>query len=120
MDANAPVFPARMSLAEVANELAQRGADAAIVVDSEGRPLGLVTACDVLRAAHVFSGRISDLSVCHALSGMPYKVRADAPLGAALALFQDGGARQAVAVADDGTAVGLLRPRAVLDCLKSD
>jgi signal-transduction protein with cAMP-binding, CBS, and nucleotidyltransferase domain len=120
LDAGAPVLPSAMLLAEVANALAEPRTDAAVVVDTEGRPLGLVTAGDVLRAAHVFSERVSELAVCHALSGELFKVRADAPLGTALALFQDTGARHAVAVADDGTVAGLVRPGAVLAFLTSD
>jgi CBS domain-containing protein len=88
-----------LTIRELREALARRGARNAVVVDADGKPVGLVSATDLTLAADF--GRVADMMtrVVHALPD-------DAPVGYAIALMAFEDVSVVPVVAEDGTLVG--------------
>jgi len=84
-----------------ADALRSRGAPAAPVVDGEGRPIGVVTESDLLRARS--GAKVADAMVKVALS-----VPETAAIGRAASLMAAHRADRVTVVSDDGVIVGVL------------
>lgn len=84
-----------------ADALRSRGAAMAPVVDGEGRPIGLATEADLLRARS--GARVSDAMVKVALS-----VPETAPLRGAAQLMAEHRIDRLAVVSDDGVVVGMI------------
>ncbi len=84
-----------------ADALRSRGVPVAPVVDGEGRPIGLASEADLLRARS--GARVADAMVKVALS-----VPEAAPLGRAAALMAEHRTDRLAVVSDDGVVVGML------------
>jgi CBS domain-containing protein len=84
-----------------ADALRSRGVPVAPVVDGEGRPIGLASEADLLRARN--GARVADAMVKIALS-----VPETAPLGRAAALMAEHRTDRLAVVSDDGVVVGML------------
>jgi CBS domain-containing protein len=84
-----------------ADALRSRGAAVAPVVDGEGRPIGLVSEADLLRAR-------SGARVADAMQKVALSVPETAPLGRAAALMAEHRADRLAVVSDDGVVVGVL------------
>lgn len=84
-----------------ADALRSRGTAAAPVVDGEGRPIGLVSEADLLRARS--GARVLDAMLKVALS-----VPETAPLDRAASLMAEHRAERLAVVSDDGIVVGML------------
>lgn len=113
-DPDVPVVSGDVPLAELANVLADRGADLAILVDRDAQPFALCSACDVLRTAQRFGERMTALSARHGARSGIFTVRGDAPLSALVSLFCEEGATNVVVRGDDGRVLGLVRAHDVL------
>jgi CBS domain-containing protein len=96
-----------------ADALRSRGAEAAPVVDGEGRPIGLVAEADLLRARR--GTRVADAMVKVALS-----VPECAPLSRAAALMAGQRAERLAVVSHDGVVVGVLTAMDVVTWLAAD
>jgi CBS domain-containing protein len=108
--------PSGVSLASVARDITLGDASAVVVVDVEGRPLGVVTPTQVLRAASALDSRaLEETPVERAMAESLHCLRDDAPLSRALELFSGAGARRIAIIGDDGKLSGVLRP---LDLLR--
>lgn len=108
--------PCGASLAAVAGDITLGDASAVVVVDPEGRPMGVVTPTEVLRAASALDARaLQETPVERAMADSLHKLREDAPLTRAVELFCGGGVRRIAVIADDGKLSGILRP---LDLLR--
>ena len=101
MHATAVALRPGVTRAVAADALRSRGVAAAPVVDGEGRPIGLVSEADLLRARK--GARVSDAMLKVALS-----VRETAPLGRAASLMAEHRAERLAVVSDDGVVVGVL------------
>lgn len=84
-----------------ADALRSRGAAVAPVVDGEGRPIGLVSEADLLRAR-------SGARVADAMQKVALSVPETAPIGRAAALMAEHRADRLAVVSDDGVVVGVL------------
>lgn len=87
--------------AVAADALRARGAAAAPVVDGEGRPVGIVTEADLLRART--GAKVSD-----AMARVALAVQETATLARAASLMAAHGAERLPVVSDDGVVVGVL------------
>jgi CBS domain-containing protein len=92
--------------------LRAHGLPVAPVVDGEGRPIGLVSEAELLRARS--GARVSDAMAKVALS-----VTETAPLGRAAALMAEHRADRLAVVSDDGVVVGMLTAMDVVSWLAS-
>jgi sporulation protein YlmC with PRC-barrel domain len=110
--AAAPSVPATADLAEVARALAERGAEAAQVVDAEGRSAGIVTLRDVaLALGGAAAGRPggAGLTAGAGSDAAPAAAQADGARGRATAAGSGDGAAQGAEPAAAGTASGPAR-----------
>jgi predicted transcriptional regulator len=82
-----------------------------IVTDEDCRPVGVVRAGQLLRAAvqQTLAVRVQELG-----SEKPFCLRVDAPLVQALDLFASHGAREIAVVGENGKLIGVLLPQDVL------
>jgi CBS domain-containing protein len=90
-----------LARAVAADALRARGADTAPVVDGEGRPIGIVSEADLLRARP--GAKVSD-----AMARVALAVLETAPLARAASLMAAHGADRLPVVSDDGIVVGVL------------
>lgn len=84
-----------------ADALRTRGLAVAPVVDGEGRPIGLATEADLLRAR-------SGARVADAMTKIALSVPETAPLRAAAELMAEHGTDRLAVVSDDGVVVGMI------------
>ncbi len=102
-----------VSRAVAADALRARGLPAAPVVDGDGRPVGLVTEADLLRAR-------PGAKVADAMSRVALAVPEGAALGRAAALMAGHGVDRLAVVASDGVVVGVLTSADVVAWLAAE
>lgn len=108
------------SVAEAARRMAEHDVGTLAVVESDGRPLGIVTDRDIVLYCVARGGDPAQLQVRDVMSGPPLLVRESAPIESALAEMAASRVRRLLVVDDADKLVGLLSLDDVLELLAEE
>lgn len=111
-----PVATARpgTTIAEAARTMSHKNISSLVVVDEAGRPAGIVTERDVLKAVASHRGEAADVPLGMVMSSPVATVRHDAFVYVAMGRMGRLKLRHLVAVDEDGVAVGVVTVRGLL------
>lgn len=102
------------TLAEASRVMSQKGISSLVVVDEDGRPKGIVTERDVLKAVANHRREAADIPLGMVMSAPVASVRHDAFVYVAMGRMDRLKLRHLVAVDDRGVAVGMVTVRGLL------
>jgi CBS domain-containing protein len=111
-----PIATARMgaTLAEASQIMSHKGISSLVVIDEDGRPKGIVTERDVLKAVAKHRREAADIPLGMVMSTPVASVRQDAFVYVAMGRMDRLKLRHLVAVDDQGVAVGMVTVRGLL------
>jgi CBS domain-containing protein len=105
------------ALVEVTREIARCGADAALVVDPDGRLIGIVSTTDLVHLLHD-GGHLQDRCVRDVMSANPIAIDEFSPVEEAIDVMRQAGIRH-LPVSRAGTLIGLVTATELIQHLVS-